>query len=688
MPFGSITVRPGVNSVRTKTLNQAGISNSNLIRFRDGLVEKLGGWTRYVADAMGSVTKALLGWMDLTGNRRLAVGSVSSLKVISGSSVNDITPGELITNPSLNFSTTLGSPVVTIVDTGVNNLTVFDAVFFNTPVAVGGITLYGLYQINEGGIGTSYTITAHSFATSAVANAGAVPAFTTTAGSTTVSVAIAAHGLSAGTRVYFPIATVAGGISIGGPFSVISVTSANAFTIVVPSPAITNATVSMNSGNAQLLYYLGPPASLSRRLGGFLLDTAPLGSLAIGEGTMVTVSLGATTGTPITADDWHLANWGKLLIANPKGLPIFIWDPETQLRSAYPLGTGPAQSNGIFLSTPQQILVAWGTSNSLTGAGVYLDPLMIRWSDILDFTVWIPSSTNQAGSYRIPTGSEIRGAIQAANQTLIFTDIDVYTMQYVGPPFIFGFQKIGEGCGLIGPHAVCSLHNNVYYMGDNQFYFVGAGGGIRSIPCTVWDTVFQDLDTTNQHKCVAAANSLFNEVTFFYPSLSGGTGECDKYAKFNIDQIVWDIGTLSRSAWTDKSIVGNPVGADPATTYLQQHETGYDADGAAMVSLIESGYFPIGTGEDFVFVDHIEPDMQWEVESGGTPATISLTLESQKWPTDTGHMTNTVTMTSTTYYVTPRIRGRQIKFTLQSSDEGSWWRTGDIRYRFGVDGRN
>ncbi len=691
MPFGSITVRPGVNSVRTRTLNQAGISDSNLIRFRGGLVEKLGGWSRYVADAMGSVTKALLGWLDLVGVKRLAVGSLDSLKVIAGSSINDITPEELITNPTPNFSTTIGSPIVTIVDASVNNLTTFDAVFFNTPITVGGIFLNGLYQVNAGGTGTSYTITAHSFATSTVANAGAVPAFTTTSGSTTVSVAIADHGLAVGDRVYFPISTVVGGISISGPFSAVSITSTSAFGIIVPSPAITTATVSMNSGNAQLLYYLGPPASLSRRLGGFLLDTVPLGYLAIGEGTTVTVSLGATTGTSITADDWSLVNWGKLLIANPRGLPIFIWDPETQLSSAYPLGTGPAQSNGIFLSAPQQILVSWGCSNSLTQPGVYLDPLTIRWSDILDFTTWIPTATNQAGSYRIPTGSEIRGGIQAANQNFIFTDIDVYTMQYLGLPLVFGFQKIGEGCGLIGPHAVCSLQGNIYYMGDKQFYFVGSGG-VRSIPCPVWDTIFQDLDQNNKSKCVAAANSMFNEVTFYYPSISGvdgvNTGECDKYVKFNTDEMAWDVGTLARSAWTDQSIVGNPIGADPSTTYLQQHEEGYDDDTSAMVSFFQTGSFAYSEGEDFPFIDMVIPDMKWATLNSTTNATLSLDIEAQKWPNDVGFMGSNLTMTSTTEYMMARVRGRQIQFTAQSSDLGSWWRMGDVRYRIAGDGRN
>lgn len=691
MPFGSITVRPGVNSVRTRTLNQAGISDSNLIRFRDGLVEKLGGWSRYVADAMGSVTKALLGWMDLTGNKRLAVGSVASLKVISGSSVNDITPQELITNPTPNFSTTIGSPVVTIIDPSVTNLTAFDAVFFNTPIAIGGIVLFGLYQVNDGGVGTSYTITAHNFATATVANAGTVPSFTTTAGDTAVSVTVANHGLAVGDRFFFPISTVVGGISIGGPFSVDSVSSVNAFGIIVPSPPSSNATASMNGGNAQLLYYLGPPSSLSRRFGGFILGTVPMGYLALGEGTMVTVSLGATIGTPIVVEDWFLVNWGKLLIANPRGLPLFVWDPETQLDSAYPLGTGPAFTNGIFLATPQQILVAWGTSNSLTTPGVYLDPLAIRWSDILDFTTWIPTSTNQAGSYRIPTGSEIRGAIQAANQALIFTDIDIYTMQYLGPPLIFGFQKIGDGCGLIGAHALCSMGGNVYYMGEKQFYFIGSGG-IRVIPCSVWDTVFQDLDLANKHKCVAAANSMFNEVAFYYPSLSGidgvSSGECDKYVKFNTDQMVWDVGVLSRSAWTDQSIVGNPVGADPDTTYLQHHEMGFNDDGAAITSFFETGYFPYAEGEDFPFMDMIVPDMKWATLNSTTSAVLSLDIQSQKWPNDVGFMDSQLTMTSTTEYMMARVRGRQIKFTAQSSDIDSWWRMGDVRFRIALDGRN
>lgn len=689
MPFGSIRVQPGVNSVRTKTLNQAGISDSNLIRFRDGLVEKIGGWSRYVADAMGSVTRALLGWMDLVGVKRLAVGNLLSLKVITGSTVQDITPQFLITNPVLNFSTTIGSPIVTIVDGAVNNLTIFDAVFFNTPVSVGGIIITGLYQINTGASGTTYTITAHSYATSTVANAGSVPAFSTSAGSTSVTVTLANHGLIEGDKFNFPISTTAGGISISGTYSVITVATVNTFTIIVPSPATATATVSMNGGLAQLLYYLGPPSSAVRRLGGFILDTVPLGYLALGEGTLVTVTAGFTSGTPITATDWSLVSWGEILLANPRGKPIFQWNPATALASAYALGTGPAFSNGIFLATPQQILVAWGTATSLTAANIISaqDPLMVRWSDVLDYTTWIPTSTNQAGSFHLSTGSEIRGGISAANQAFIFTDIDVYTMQYVGPPFVFGFQKIGDGCGLVGAHAVCSMQGNVYYMGDNNFFLIG-NSGVRTIPCPVWDTIFQDLDQANKHKCVAAANSLFQEITFYYPSGENIAGENNRYVKFNVAEMSWDVGILPRSAWTDQSIVGNPIGADPTTTYLQQHELGYDDDGAAITSFFETGYFHYAEGEEFPFIDMIVPDMKWATINSTTSATLSLEVASQKWPNDLGFMGDTLTMTSTTEYMMARVRGRQIKFTAQSSDEGSWWRMGDISYRIATDGRN
>jgi hypothetical protein len=243
---------------------------------------------------------------------------------------------------------------------------------------------------------------------------------------------------------------------------------------------------------------------------------------------------------------------------------------------------------------------------------------------------------------------------------------------------------------LLGPHAVAAMHGIIYFMSTTNFYRIGAGGSAaQPIPSTVWDEVYSDIDTTNQHKATVGTDALFNEVFFFYPSVIDGTGECSRYAKFNILEGVWDLGTLPRSAWIDVSVLHNPIGADPSTTLLQAHESGMNADNVAMNSWFETGYFAIGEGEDFAFVDQVHPDAKWRspIASGSSTATITLTLSTQRYPNEGIHMTDALTMTSTTAYLPTRLRGRQMKFRWESSDLGSFWRMGMIRYRVAVDGR-
>ncbi len=289
---------------------------------------------------------------------------------------------------------------------------------------------------------------------------------------------------------------------------------------------------------------------------------------------------------------------------------------------------------------PAQILVAYGsTVGELDSTGRVLtigdqqDPMIVRWSDSQDFTVWLSSSTNQAGSYRIPRGSLIVGGLQGPQQTLLWTDLALWAMVYQGLPFVFGFNEIMTGCGLIGPHAACAMQGAVYWMSQNNF-FVLAGGGPRSIPCTVWDVVFQDLDETNQSKCVAAPNSAFDEIFFFYPSLSGGTGEIDKYVKYQVGGS-WDYGTMARSAWTDQSVLGQPIGATPAGV-IYQHETSPDADGGALLASFTTGFFTIAEGRDILFIDWFHPDMKWRYfGSSNTSASVQVTIETAAYPNST-----------------------------------------------------
>ena len=404
MPEISLTLIPGVNSEKTPTLNQAGISSCNLIRWKSGLPQKLGGWSRFYPFSLSGVPRSLHGWADLNAITHLAVGTTNQLVVITNGSLQAITPQQIVSNFAPSFSTTSTNPTVTITDPNISNVTTFDAVFFNTPISVGGLVLQGLYPIVQITGTHSYQITAASNATANVTNGGAVPLFTTNSGSPTVLVTLNNHGQSVGDPFDFPIATTVGGITIQGIYNISGVPDANDFDIAGNVQASSSTSASMNGGNAQLVYYisLGPAAVGS----GYGLGGYGLGGY--GTGTVPS----SQTGTPITTTDWTTDNFGQDLLANPKGGAIYFWQPNAGQQTAQLIATGPAFNNGIFVAMPEQILVAYGS----TSIGQQQDPLTVRWSDSQDFTNWQVTDQTQAGSFRIPTGSVIVGGFKVRNK--------------------------------------------------------------------------------------------------------------------------------------------------------------------------------------------------------------------------------------------------------------------------------
>jgi hypothetical protein len=681
MAYGEVRLLPGINVERTPTLLEAGYAQSSLIRFKDGLAQKYGGWQKFYPFAAAGRPRDLHAWEDLNQVAHLAVGSTLQLAVITAGSLVDITPQTKTTNPSLDFSTASGSAVVTIVDAGISNVTTFDAIYFNTPVAVGGLILSGLYPITTITGTTSYTITASANATSTVSNGGAVPSFAVTTGSATVTVTLASHGLAVDDTVVFPIATTVGGVTISGSYTVATVPSADTFTIVANALATSNTSGSMNSGSAQLVYYitLGPPAlGAGYGLGGY-------GAGGYGTGT----TNSSQTGTPITATDWTGDNWGTLLLSCPQGGAVYQHDPNGGFTTAALVATAPPFNGGLFVSVSQQILVCWA-STAEENIGLQQDPMLVRWSAVGDFADFAATQENQAGEFRIPIGSVIRGGMAVANQDLIWTDLDLWAMNYQGPPLVFGFNKIGAGAGLISSHAAQQLRGGVYWMGPTNFYSYG-GGGVSVIPCPVWDFVFQNLNTTYAANVRAMPNTPFNEVGWLFPSTASANGECDCYVKFNITEpgAPWDIGpssALPRSAWIDQTVLGPPIAASPAGLIYQQ-ETTPNADGAALTASFTTGYFYLAEGEDYVFVDQVIPDMKWGTYGGTQGAQVQMTFNVINYPGDTVLPYGPYTVTQATPSISTRIRGRQMSVTVRSTDIGSFWRLGKIRYRYAADGR-
>jgi len=416
-----------------------------------------------------------------------------------------------------------------------------------------------------------------------------------------------------------------------------------------------------------------------------------------------TVSIATYTG--ITAGDWTLDNWGEFLLASPNntptdpgqpdnqlyGGPIFYWQPGSGTPVAQIIPTAPPANHGIFVSMPQRQLIAWGS----TFNGIQ-DPLLIRWSDVGNFNVWAGTLTNQAGSYRIPKGSRIVGCIQGPQQGLVWTDLAIWAMQYVGQPYIYSFNEIGNGCGLIAPKAAASLGGVVYWMSQSQFFRL-SGSGIEPVPCPIWDVIFQDIDSDHLDKIRIAPNSRFGEISWFYP-IVGSNGIPTKYVKYNVYMNQWDFGTLTRTAWINQSVLGPPIGAGPVVGgsglgYLVQHETSYDAvdatnQPAPMNSSFTTGYFQLAEGDLLTFIDQFWPDAKWGLYgSENQNAMLKLTFYVANYATDTPTAYGPFDLSTAVEYVTPRLRGRLVALKFESTDTGSFWRLGNMRYRFQQDGK-
>lgn len=684
MPWGTVKFRPGIVTQWTPVLNEAGVSVSDHIRYHDALIQKLGGWQKYYSGTISSTIREIHGWAALLGTEYLGVGATGAstigsslnggaLSVITSGSLSDITPQTYTTNPAPNFSISSGSSIVTVIDAGSSATTNY-TVYFNTPVAVGNLLLDGAYAIYTVGGSSTYTIVSSVVASTTITSSGILPVFTTTANSAIVTVDLPNNNYSVIPGLYHNLTaatTMAANLTIQGPYQIATVIDSTEYTIVAPTQATSADTRTMNGGNAQLVYYvgIGPPAAGSGYgVGGYGLGGYGMGSTSAGGGN----------GTPITADDWTLDNWGSALMACPKDGPIYVWAGDSGFTNAFVIPSAPFFSGGIFISQPQQILVAWASTQE---TGVQ-DPMVVRWSDSADYTNWSATSQTAAGSFTIPVGSKIMGGVQAGLRGIIWTDTDVWIMQYVGGDITFNFTRVGTGCGLIGMHAAGVVDDRVFWCGTNNIYVLDANG-VDVVSCPVWDFLFQNLNSSYIERIRCAINSMFNEVTWYFPS-TASTGENDAYIKYNYQEGAWDFGYLQRVAWEDVSALGKPIGT--TTTEIFQHEITNDAAGTAIVPTFTSGYFTIAEGEELVFVDYVVPDMKFGTY-GSSGASCEITINAVDYPDDTPRTYGPVTFTSTTQYLNPRLRGRFMSLSVDSNDLGSFWRIGGIKYRYQQTGR-
>lgn len=647
LSYNTITITPGINTEKTMMLNQSGFSSCQLIRFLQGLAQKLGGWSRWISQSVFGVCRGIFAWQDLNSQGYIVCGTNNTLEIITTGMIFDITPQTSTVNLTTPFTTISGTDTMSVAATA-NGVLAGDAYYMITNASVNGQTLYaGYYGVvsvtdaNDFIASTTKTFTAS-------VNGGVTALFTTTSPSPNVQVTLNGHGLVAGNPYYVNVSTTVGGITLIGEYFVLSVIDANNFTFNSGTNASSSTTAHENSGHVRINFLLN---------GGLVSSTAESG-YGIGEYGLGTYGFGSPSSAISFLREWSLGNWGYQLLANPTGGGIYLWDPTSGLTGnpATIISQAPL-CNMMFIAMPERQVVALGTNG---------DPLNIQWSDVQDYTDWTPTVINQAGSYRLPSGSRIVGGIQAPQAALIWTDLGLWLMQYINEPFIYGFTNIASGCGLIGARAMGILGGIVYWMSQGNFY--GYTSGSQVIPCPVWDIIFNNINSSQNEKVTCAVNSQFNEIAWYFPSASG-TGEVDTYVKYNSMDGVWDYGALTRTAFMDKSVVINAAGVD-GNGLIQQHEVSNDADGGPLVSYVETGWFKMADGFIFTFVERIIPDF---IMTEG--ATLSVTIDTVDYPNDTP-ISQTFSFSSTTEFLVIRQRGRLCRITFSSDDLGSFWRVG------------
>lgn len=673
MGLFKLLLEPGVNTLATKTLAEGTWVDSNLIRFRDGYAEQMLGWEKLsddlVAEPAGGTARSLHGLTDTDGFHYLAIGSNTNLEVLLNGQIYDITPLRATVNIAVDFSTVINTTTVTIVDATHGGNT-GDEIVILVPVSVGGVILWGRYIITVVDANT-YTIESATAATATVNNGGAVPEFDTTNLDATVTVTFANHGLSVNDIFLIEVSTTVGGLALTKQVLVATVPTADTFTFEWTSAATSTASGFENGGNARIYYLIAPGLASTQITYGYGTGTYGSGTWGVGDP-------GATYTVPLRY--WFLENIGETLLAAVSYGTLYEWNsPVTN--SATEVTAAPDIMTAMFVAMPSTSVVALGAEV----LGVQ-DPLLVRWSDTGDYNDWTATVTNQAGSYRLSHGQRIVGGIQAAMSGLIWTDDALWQMQYVGTPFIFTFNLISHGCGLIAPLAMGLLNRDVYWMGVRGFYRYGTGVP-ESIDCPIWDDVFLDLDTANMDKCICGVDATNEEVYWFFPSISGGTGEIDSYVRLNnLGQ--WDFGLagtqLARTSWGSTE-----AALPPAVTldrYIVEQEQGYDAAGTAFADVhLLSGYQDLEDGEQMYKVDMVVPDFKWR----GDDPSLQLTFYAIDQPSDEetprSYGPYTVTPSTKWFSIFPALRGRQI--SVEIDGVAGWWRLGAIRLRTAPSGK-
>jgi len=699
MPLSKILFKPGVNRENTRYTTEGGWYECDKIRFRQGNPEKIGGWTQFAFDTFQGVCRSLWNWVTLTGENLVGVGTNLYFYILNGGTYYDITPIRktvTLTNP---FTATLGSNVIAILEVNhgcLNNDTVIYSGSGITGLG-GNITasvLTGTFQItfidND-----NYTITV-----SAVANA------TDVSGSPGGGTVVTQYEVNTGNSYQVPLVGWGAGPWGGGTWGNGQATRTSLY--------IWN---QRNFGEdliygprGQGLYYWSADVGYSAvqvtiSIAAPGVITLPTGFSFPNGATISFTSTGALpTGLSVGTVYFIVNSTGGTFNVSTtiNGTPITTSGGQSGIQRISQRGINladvgdddcPIYQNYLLVSDTSRFILVFGTNDYNS---TVLNPMLIRWSGQEDPYTWTPSITNQAGSIQLSHGSEIITAIQTRQEIVVFTDTALYSMQYVGPPFVWSSQLLGDNISVAGPNAVALASGVIYWMGIDKFYKYD--GRVQTLNCDLRRYIFQDFNSLQNQQVYASTNEGFNEIWWFY--CSANSTVIDRYVVYNYFENVWYYGTMGRTAWLDSGLLPYPI----AATYngkIVQHEDGVDdaEDPNAVLPIaanISSSEFDIGDGHNFGFVWRILPDLTFSGSSSSVTPQVTMTLYPlQNSGSGVSSTAAAPVVKSSTYVITEqftgqiytRARGRQLIFKISSVDLGTTWQLGAPRIDIRQDGR-
>jgi len=529
------------------------------------------------------------------------------------------------------------------------------------------------------------------------ANPGA--GITLTASGTVLTVSDpAADSLQANDFVTIAGAGTIGGVNVNGEYQIATVTSGTTYTVTLA----TAATGSNSAATITIAYQINT---------GLPIYTIGTGWGA-GPWSRLSWGSGFTTGFGLQLRLWSQANFGEDLLFSPRGGAFYLWQPGGGATPAYGTrGTAvtgtdvPSKINQIMVSDTSRIVICFGCNDLGAYDSTPQDPLLIRWSEQESYTGWTPAATNQAGSYRLSHGSTIVAALQTRQEIVVWTDASIYSMQYLGPPLVYGFTLLADNISIVSPNAMATAAGVVYWMGVDKFYIYS--GRVETLPCSVRQFIFNDINRDQEAQFNAGTNEGYSEIWWNYCSKNSTV--VDRYVIFNYLDRVWYYGTLDRTAWLDSPLRQLPMAATSGNIVVF-HEAAVD-DGSTnppspINAYIQSSDFDIEDGHNYGFVWRIIPDITFD-GSDTTGATsdkpfVQFTVRPKQNPGSNYGTALSPTVTSaqsyagqTTYNVQQfteivysRVRGRQMAFKIESNSIGTQWQLGVPRIDVRPDGRN